>query len=113
MPKRADMAGGVPPAGAPSPAPPSPFPLFLPFASAMVFIFALAFGRVMNHTHPCLMPAELDHLVHLQAARQLMRDEEHGDSAFELVDGPRKLLRRRLIEAAGGLVEDEDLRALQ
>jgi len=39
-----------------------------------------------DHAHPRLMPAELDHLVHLQAARQLMRDEEHGDLALELID---------------------------
>ena len=40
-----------------------------------------------DDAHPPLMPAELDHLIHLQAARQLMRDEEHRDLAFELVDG--------------------------
>src|SRR5262245_53446416 len=56
---------------------------------------------------------QCDYAVHLQAPGQLVGDEEHRDSAPELIDGTGKLLGRAGIEAGGRFVEDQDARSLQ
>ena len=42
-----------------------------------------------------------------------MRNEQHGDLAFELVDGPGEVLGVRGVEVGGGFVEDENARLLE
>ena len=42
-----------------------------------------------------------------------MGDEEHRHLPFQAVDGQREMLGGLLVEAGDGLVEDEDLRALE
>ncbi len=51
--------------------------------------------------------------IDVEALWQLMRDEEHRHLALQLIHGPRKALRRRLIEAARRLIEDQHLRTLE
>jgi hypothetical protein len=52
-------------------------------------------------------------LVHLQAARHVVGDEEHRRLALQLVHGLREVLRGLRIQAAGGLVEEQDARTLE
>src|SRR5262245_66687336 len=49
----------------------------------------------------------------MQPSRELMRDENDRDLAFESIDRLRELLGCRRVEAAGRFVEDQDLRALE
>src|SRR5688572_26823951 len=56
---------------------------------------------------------EAEQRVHRQAPGQLVRDEEDAGRALQPVDGVREAFRGRRVEAAGGLVEDEDARTLE
>src|SRR6185503_21111487 len=58
-------------------------------------------------------PAERQHLVDRQPPRHLVRDEQNGRRALQLVDGLGEFLRGRRVEAAGRLVEDEGARPLE
>src|SRR6266480_490179 len=60
-----------------------------------------------------LARAEAEHLVHLEAARKVVGDEEQGHLSLELVDGLGEALRGVLVEIAARLVEDQDLGPLQ
>src|SRR5688572_11310571 len=60
-----------------------------------------------------LAGGEIEHFVDRQAFRQLVRDEEDGRRAFQLVHRMSELLGGRRVEAARGLVEHQDARALQ
>ena len=51
--------------------------------------------------------------VGLQALRGAMRHEEYGDLALEAGDRGCEVLGHRVVEAARGLVEDEDARTLE
>ena len=42
-----------------------------------------------------------------------MGDEQHGDLAFESIDGLGKMLGRMLVEIGNRLVEDEDFRLFE
>ena len=42
-----------------------------------------------------------------------MRDEQHRDLTFELVDGRSKMLGGLRIQAAGRFIEDQDFRLLE
>lgn len=48
--------------------------------------------------------------IYLQAFGQLMRDEQDSDFTFEQVDGVGKLICGVLVEVAGGLIKNQDLR---
>ena len=42
-----------------------------------------------------------------------MRNKQHRNLTFKLIDGSRKTLRSRLIQAARRLIEDQNLRPLE
>src|SRR5262245_52795703 len=70
---------------------------------APAHLFAVSLHR---HVLGRLACTELQHLVYLQPARQVVRDKENRHLSLELVDGPRESLRRMLVETACCLVED-------
>ncbi len=59
------------------------------------------------------MLTEREHFIHMQALWQLMRDEQHGHLAFELVDGPGEVLGIGGVEVGRGFVEDENARLFE
>ena len=61
----------------------------------------------------CRRRPNINHFIHRQRAWQIVRDEQHRHFAFELIDGLRKLLGGSLIEAAGGFIKNQYLRALE
>ena len=56
---------------------------------------------------------KVKHLIHLQSARQVVRNKHHRHLAFQLIDGLRKLFGGLLIQAAGGFIKDQHLRPLE
>ena len=67
---------------------------------------------VLYNTHFLSHRSNGEHLIHLQSPRQLVRDEQHGYLPLQLVDGARELRGGPAVQIAGGLVENEDFRAL-
>ncbi len=57
--------------------------------------------------------SEFHHLVHLQAARDLVGDEEHRHVPLELVDGPGEMLGRVAVQVGDRFVEDQDFGLLE
>ena len=62
-----------------------------------------------HHPHTRFVWPERDDAVHVQSLRQLMRNENHRDFAFQFINGFCELLCGVLIEAARRFVEDQNL----
>ena len=67
----------------------------------------------LDHAHLFFMLAQGHNLIYLQSPWQLMRDKQHGDLAFKLIDRSGEMFGGGQIEVAGGFVEYQDSRALQ
>ena len=75
--------------------------------SSILILFSL------DHAHLFFMLTQGHNLIHLQSPWQLVRDKEHGDFAFELVDRSGEMLGGGQVEVAGGFVENQDSRAFE
>jgi hypothetical protein len=58
---------------------------------------------------PVRVRSQFDHLIHRQSPWNLMRYEQHRDLPFQLVDRPRKVLRRLLIQIRDSFIKDQNL----
>ena len=58
------------------------------------------------------VPAEGEHLIHLQPPRNLMRNKDHRHLPLELVDRLGKVFCRLLVEVGDRFIEGQDLRPL-
>src|SRR5882757_5373201 len=76
--------------------------------------YLFASGLAMSvRIHDGQLVANSNNLIHLQAARQLVCDEEDRHAPFEGVDGAPQLLSREGIDTARRLIKKQHFRSFQ